>query len=273
MSAENKIYWALSHGIVMGTGSFHAKKDESEDISVPIVRHAPMAIEPFQFPTASFNKSVVLSPIFNDLVDRIARDEDWLIEKLELTGKNDDFIGQQLNILKLIKSKQVTSWKQSIVLGINRSDYMQHFIEGDARDLLQVEINTIASSFGGLSTKLTEMHKAYAVTKDLANAIPDNSALSGIANGIATSHRMFLSQNNLSDRSADVITIMLVQAAEKNFSDQRLIEFDLLQTHGVTIRRETMANVRAEAHIDESTGFLMMHGKIVSVVYYRCGYT
>ena len=43
---------------------------------------------------------------------------------------------------------------QSCVLGLHRSDYMQHEAAGDTRVLLQVELNTIASSFGSLSAKV-----------------------------------------------------------------------------------------------------------------------
>ena len=43
---------------------------------------------------------------------------------------------------------------QKCVLGLHRSDYMQHEVAGDTRVLLQVELNTIASSFGSLSAKV-----------------------------------------------------------------------------------------------------------------------
>jgi glutathione synthase len=43
---------------------------------------------------------------------------------------------------------------QTISLGLHRSDYMLHNIEGDRRTLMQVELNTIAASFGSLSSKV-----------------------------------------------------------------------------------------------------------------------
>lgn len=45
--------------------------------------------------------------------------------------------------------------KQPIVLGLHRSDYMLHSVENDPRTFMQVELNTIASSFGALSSKVT----------------------------------------------------------------------------------------------------------------------
>ena len=47
------------------------------------------------------------------------------------------------------------------ILGILRSDYMLHEVDDDSRDILQVEINTIASSFGSLSTKISDMHRFF----------------------------------------------------------------------------------------------------------------
>jgi hypothetical protein len=59
---------------------------------------------------------------------------------------------------------------QTAALGIIRSDYMFHHTDTPAggqgqgqgqgeRGILQVELNTIASSFGCLSQKISDMHK------------------------------------------------------------------------------------------------------------------
>lgn len=44
---------------------------------------------------------------------------------------------------------------QPIILGLHRSDYMLHSVENDPRALMQVELNTIAASFGALSSKVS----------------------------------------------------------------------------------------------------------------------
>jgi glutathione synthase len=49
--------------------------------------------------------------------------------------------------------------KQPIILGLHRSDYMLHEVENDPRTLMQVELNTIASSFGALSSKVKPSFK------------------------------------------------------------------------------------------------------------------
>lgn len=48
---------------------------------------------------------------------------------------------------------------QSVFLGINRSDYMvDHGADGTPA-LKQIEINTIAASFGGLTSRTTAVHR------------------------------------------------------------------------------------------------------------------
>ncbi len=51
---------------------------------------------------------------------------------------------------------------QDLSLGLFRSDYMVHIDPLDTSaspQIKQVEFNTIASSFGGLSTQVSHLHK------------------------------------------------------------------------------------------------------------------
>lgn len=48
---------------------------------------------------------------------------------------------------------------QSIVMGLNRSDYMLDQREDGASSLKQIEINTIAASFGGLASHTPDVHR------------------------------------------------------------------------------------------------------------------
>jgi len=92
---------------------------------------------------------------------------------------------------------------QKIHLGINRSDYMLHLGNDAAslpasaaatQGLLQVELNTIASSFGCLSTKVTALHKHLLprAPPKFMGTIPDNGAAAGLARGLAFAHREYL---------------------------------------------------------------------------------
>lgn len=91
---------------------------------------------------------------------------------------------------------------QKIHFGINRSDYMLHLGNDAAssssaaatQGLLQVELNTIASSFGCLSTKVTGLNKHLLprVPPKFMGTIPDNDAAAGLARGLAFAHREYL---------------------------------------------------------------------------------
>jgi glutathione synthase len=266
MSASEKQSWCLTHGIVMATGQFVDAGN-----MLPIIRHAPIAIDPFLFPKKSFQKAIDLAPIFNDLMNIVSRDDKWLLETLHLIPESDLFTRQLIKIYKAITTKEVTSWHQSITLAINRSDYMQHQVENDSRDLLQVEINTIASSFGALSTKLSNMHQAFNKMHRIPCDIPANNAIKGISNAIHTAHDRFLEQ--IQKTNGDAITIIVVQPNEKNFSDQMLIQFELLETFGVQMIRASLTDLHNKSRLDESSGLLFFGDKIVSVIYFRAGYT
>lgn len=45
------------------------------------------------------------------------------------------------------------------MLGLNRSDYMLDQKEDGTSSLKQIEINTIAASFGGLSSRTPDVHR------------------------------------------------------------------------------------------------------------------
>lgn len=57
-------------------------------------------------------------------------------------------------LLKIIKN---IFKLQAYSLGLFRSDYMAHTYEGNA--IKQVEINTVASSFGGISTHMKPLQR------------------------------------------------------------------------------------------------------------------
>ena len=226
LTASDRIHWALTHGIAMGL-----KPSADDDQSKIRMIHAPFTLNSYKFPEAQFNKAVELAQIFNILVEKVTRNPRWLIETLIPTAVSDVFIRQLIDIYEIVLKEGI---KQPISLSINRSDYMLHSKENDSRNLLQVELNTIASSFGSLSTKISEMHRELhemermlTVTAETANAknIPVNNALEEIAGGLAAAHNAYLKQTGLSN--ADVFVAIIVQPGERNFADQRLLQYQL----------------------------------------------
>ena len=84
-------------------------------------------------------------PLFNRLIDTIARSPDWLYENLEGL---DEFTSHLLMV-----SRHCQPPSQQVYLSIHRSDYML----GTGNRLQQVEINTISSAFGALAPRLKEL--------------------------------------------------------------------------------------------------------------------
>lgn len=89
---------------------------------------------------------------------------------------------------------------QPLQLGLFRSDYLLHQLSpSDDLSIKQVEFNTISSSFGALSTKVSELHRYLAAsTEEFADVagikredLPENGALKGLAKGLASAHQAY----------------------------------------------------------------------------------
>ena len=53
--------------------------------------HAPLTILPAPFPRNSFEKAKSAMEVFNDLIDRVAQDDQYLQDTLRSAGEYDDF--------------------------------------------------------------------------------------------------------------------------------------------------------------------------------------
>lgn len=111
---------------------------------------------------------------------------------------------------------------------------MMHYESNDKPILpLQVEFNTIASSFASLSTKVSAMHR-YMSSRYLTNIVPlvklpINRALQQIAKGMAQAYNYYKQTYKNEIRGMPVIIMMLVQAGENNAIDQKLLEYELFE--------------------------------------------
>lgn len=64
-------------------------------------------------------------------------------------------------MIEISQAETMLRPSQSLSLGLFRSDYMVHQgTPDDAPTIKQVEFNTIASSFGGLSGQTSRLHKS-----------------------------------------------------------------------------------------------------------------
>jgi glutathione synthase len=191
---------------------------------------APVSLVPNAFSKSSFEYANDVQPIINILIDKISRDRDFLLTHLLPVAASDNFVQRQLDIFNRLPAGAV---KESVHLGLHRSDYMVNYDESSGTEKpLQVEMNTIASSFGCLSKKVGDLHRflllrnensaflkellsqtAPSFSGDLSAAakqIPENRSVRMLAFALSMAHLLY------GDR--DAIVVFVVQPGEKNVS-------------------------------------------------------
>lgn len=176
---------------------------------------------------------------------------------------------------------------QRLNLGLFRSDYMVHLDPSDTKPeptVKQVEFNTIASSFGGLSSKVSELHNhlcsigAYPEsTSSLVSntSLPESTSVPGLARGMALAHEAYGTSNT----DLPKCVLFVVQDIERNVFDQRHVEYALNTNHGVRTFRLPFSRVLDDTTIDQSRRLIYAppHAPSrrheVTVVYFRAGYS
>lgn len=304
--------WSSAHGLAYGI-----KADDAHSV------HAPLTLLPTRVPRARFVQAKKVAPLLNLLVDRIARDEEWLVETLQGVLAGDDFTRRLVEVFLEVRKQPM---EQSVYLGIHRSDYMLDMPreEGGEHRMLQVELNTIASSFGCLSDKVSQLHRflllrfgeshgllQWFVTKypelgsvadllkeitekeagensekeGLAARLPINGALQGTPNALAVAAKVYIDQQGDSGSTPRPLIVFVVQEGETNSFDQRWLEYELWDAHGVACVRKTLAELHAQGELrtvstnpatnngKSSRQAFFVDGKEVAVVYFRAGYT
>jgi hypothetical protein len=70
--ADNAIAWAASRGLQIASAA-----DEKNPGATRFV-HLPISLLPLPFPRAALDEAIEVAPVFNLLVDRVSRDDEWL---------------------------------------------------------------------------------------------------------------------------------------------------------------------------------------------------
>lgn len=234
---KQAVDYAASSGLTM------FKKGEDGTISG--IQHCPMTLAPFALPRAAFEQVLEYALPFNRMVDRISRDTAFMYEALEGVVGSDAFTANLLRISKAVNFHE-TGLRQKIALGFHRSDYMLNEADGN---MLQVELNTISSSFGVLSDRIASMHRflqqRFGQTPDFE--LPANNVTQTLAHSIAEAHRLYELNHSLrgGGPGAGTVVVFVVQHNETNIADQRPVEYALFEKHGVPVIRLTLADVYA----------------------------
>jgi glutathione synthetase len=150
--------------------------------------------------------------------------------------------------------------------------------------LKQVEFNTIASSFGGLSSRVSTLHRhlldidAYppsvaAIVK--ADSLRQSKSASSLAQGLAASHKAYGGSRS----GRPLCVLFVVQTPERNVFDQRHLEYALLEESEVRSFRlpfeETLQNTNLEP--DRTLVYTPPSSPTktyeVTTIYFRAGYS
>lgn len=244
--------------------------------------HAPIALTPNVFPRKSFIELQNIQSLFNELIDRVSRNKAFIIKELEEVRKHDEFTNCLLSIYEKQEENDILSSTQ---LGLHRSDYMFNSDINSLETPLQIEINTIASSFGSLSQKVSQLHK-YLFTRNnnskefkllienqgITNkmSLIENNSLKMLALGIAEAHKLQL----LSLPNA--IVLFVVQPNERNLADQRLLEQELWLSYDIRVEFVTLKDLENKTQVDNNNNLIYNFDNDslpISVVYYRSGYS
>ncbi|XP_054727084.1 glutathione synthetase-like isoform X2 [Anastrepha obliqua] len=245
--------WAIMHGAAM-----RSKINFSPDS----LNFAPFILMPSSFPRKEFEKARNLQTIINQLMHNVAHDEEFLTTTLAETIKVDEFTSNLFNVYKKVLAN---GFGQALSLGLLRSDYLAHMLEDNS--IKQVEINTIASSFGGISTQMMPLQSF--VLRELGYAdklknMPENNALSGICGGMIKAWELY--------EKPKAVILFIIEDVTYNICDQRFHEFYIREEYPhIKVLRRTLTDVFKEGKLGPNKELFLGEHE-VAVIYFRAGY-
>ncbi|KAI1812070.1 glutathione synthetase-like protein [Poronia punctata] len=277
--------WSLAHGLtVRPSPAVIASEADPHGILATAV---PVTLFPSPFPKVCFDQGVAVQTAYNELYASISQDEEFLARIVKDIGDSDDFITELWKVHLRVKKE---GYVQSKSLGLFRSDYMVHQDSSNSEPRIkQVEFNTIASSFGGLSSQTSQLHKEGTYIRYLASTeyqllekpikssslnLPPNNSTHGLAAGITTAFSAY--GPSVSGRTKCVI--FLVQDGERNIFDQKHLEYAVQSTGDISVFRLPFSQILQHTHLTQDRQLLYTpprltnHTYEVAVVYMRAGY-
>ncbi|PHH83242.1 hypothetical protein CDD82_2853 [Ophiocordyceps australis] len=273
--------WSLANGLSVR----HPRSTASDEHAICVIA-APVTLFPSPFPRSCFEQAQSVQRAYNELYAAVSCDQDFIAETVKQVETGDDFIRNLWQIHVKVKHEGYT---QPLSLGLFRSDYMVHrdgSTEPPSLQVKQVEFNTIASSFGGLSHHTSRLHKFLATTEypllqrpipQDSLSLPENNSIHGLAAGIQAAYHAYRYPELQHPRCV----IFLVQAGERNVYDQRHLEYQLAQAHPpIPVFRLAFTDILTHTFLANSPKRQLLYRLPsnpanvfeVAVVYMRAGY-
>lgn len=264
---EKLLQWSLANGLVMYPPGF-----------VPhSANNAPVTLFPTPFPRDLFQTAVDVQKTFHKLyVSVVAAQKPWLVDVVDsLAHFDEDFTGMLYRTYLRAVEHGNGKVAQPLTLGVFRLDYMYNQTD---HSIKQIEFNTVSVSFGGLSTKVGQLHNYLNFSGAYDNTytnkyysehdLPISDSVNEIAASLAQANYYY---NNETEDTSTVV-LFVVQEGERNCFDQRLVEYALLGNFGIKSYRLSLEKIKENTTIN--SGHLYMKDTMdkVSVVYFRSGY-
>ncbi|XP_064108451.1 glutathione synthetase-like isoform X2 [Macrobrachium nipponense] len=222
---------------------------------------APFFLLPSAFPKREFERVVKIQPLINILMHRVAHDHEFLESTLKNTVRVDSFTARLWDIYTTVRKEGVT---QSVTLGMFRCDY---FFSVPCQCAQQVEINTIAASFGALATRIGLLHR-YVLGElrrpELLHHLPENGALSGLCGGMVSAWKHY--------KNPKAVILFVIEDITYNICDQRFHEYEIRrQRPDIHVIRRNLTEISQRGTLTNDKR-LIIDGDEVAVVYFRAGY-
>lgn len=266
--AKDYIY---SHGAIVRSQKAPSSSDS--------IHHAPFTLFPSPLPRSCFQQAVDVQVDFNLLMHHIAHDRAFLEDCLKSVIKVDEFTKRIWDIYEAVHSEGI---QQPVCLAMNRSDYMigcQPLMSPDGGTscsqsemcrsftLRQVEFNTMAASFAGLSQRLHSYHRFILSQSSLGHdtcKVPVNTSADGLAEGLVMAWSLYNNPNS--------VILFLTYTVERNIYDQRWLEYAVYEKDNrIKIIRRSIQDVQQTGQLTADRR-LLVDGMEVAVVYQRSCY-
>lgn len=214
--------------------------------------HCPLMLSPAAIAEPMITQLESLAQPLALLIHRVANNLEFLAEQLRSTAASDEYTGFLLALAHEEQRRQ-----DSLRFSITRSDYFMTQDDG----LRQVEFNTIAASYLGLSEKITQFHQLWGNLAHETWELLPNQPIAVAADGFATVIQEY--------NEAKACVLFVVQSNEGNIFDQRLLEIALIE-RGIPVMRASLEAIGEQGELRQ--GHLWLNGEIAAITYFRAGY-
>ncbi|KAJ3335549.1 Glutathione synthetase [Gonapodya sp. JEL0774] len=235
--------WALLHGL--------ARRPFLVDDSSFAALHLPFALLPSPLSRNQFQYVVRAQTAWNSLMSAAAADEHFvnsIVDQLEGT----DAFTQRIH--DVYRASPVSERILNVELAIHRVDYMLHDSSKEIPPILKnVEINTFAAGLSHLGSLAADMHSGGGITRTEPPFAVGGSA-------------------SIVDLVSKAV-LFVVQPNEWNMFDQRGIEHELWEKHGVKVVRGTLQEIGSEAITVGFERRVLFKSHEITVAYFRAGYS